>query len=76
MTKEEANYVNDLITRCYKGGDKYAAMFSKDSMTIAEAQLLVLFALNEYKEELKKTIDNHFAHVADEESPTAEWIDG
>lgn len=51
-------------------------MFSKDSMTIAEAQLLVLFALNEYKEELKKTIDNHFAHVVDEESPTAEWIDG
>lgn len=57
MTKEEANYVNDLITRCYKGGDKYAAMFAKDSMTIGEAQLLVLFALNEYKEELRKDMD-------------------
>ena len=88
MTKEEANYVNDLITRCYKGGDKYAAMFSKDSMTIAEAQLLVLFALNEYKEELRKDIDKLYGkakskymyeypfHHEYESTNDAEWMDG
>lgn len=35
------NEINDVIVECFKGGDHYVDIFSKDSMTVGEVHILV-----------------------------------
>lgn len=35
------NEINDVIVDCFKGGDHYVDIFSKNSMTVGEVHILV-----------------------------------
>lgn len=43
------NEINDVIVECFKEGDHYVDIFSKNSMTVGEVHILVNEILNRLK---------------------------
>lgn len=64
MTDKKKKHINDLITECFKPGDKHVDIFTKQEMTLAEAQVLVDYALKKQATEIGEKMANFMSYLS------------